>query len=578
MIDGYIDYYGYSPTLEGWLFAGWVQRSSLPSGGLAGTSPIAVDDDKLAGEALTLLYDRPDIVKFGMGLLGFVAAPESAEPQFLRVRLGTLAIAGSDATGRRHEPELLGDAQHEVAKVTPARSGAFGKLFGRAIDTGQNTLAALGKPVWVGFDEVLVAPGIGVALIGWLFDPTGCVGAVRVRSGKHVSNDLAERWVRVERFDIKDSFAADFAIERADWGFHALAALDDFDPAAACLEVETVDGRIGYESLPAPTRVGRAAIVRWLAGVRLAREQILDVCGKVLAPAVSAINRDHLNHAGMPQILTEGVLPEHPRCSLIVPLYGRLDLMMYQMALASETDTRIDEYIYVLDEPHRYDEFLTLSHSVHARFGIPLRLVVPGSSLGFAGASNIGLAAARGRFVCFLNSDVMPQPGDWVGKLIAGLEADPGIGLIAPRLLFEDNTLQHGGMILQRHPEYGGLGFPAHPGKGRVLKPSQGVRRVDLLTGACLMLRCKLAERLGGFSIDYAVGDFEDADLCMRVQAEGLDCAVDEDVALYHLERQSQSRGDQGWRQNLTLVNAWTFYDRWGEAVDASRWRPGATG
>lgn len=578
MVDGYIDYYGFSPTLEGWLFAGWVQRSSIPAGGIEGTLPLAIDDDKLTGEALSFLYDRPDIVKFGMGMLGFIAAPESAAPEFKRVSFGTLSFAGSDATSRRHEPELLGDAQHEVAKVTPARSGAFGTLFTRPVDPGQNTLAALGKPVWVGFDEVMTAPGVGVVLVGWLFDPTHCVAAVRVRSGKHVSNDLAARWVRVERFDIKDNFAADFAIERADWGFHALAALDDFDAPQACLEIETVDGKIGYEPLPAPTRSGRAAIVRLLAGVRLGREQILDVCGKILAPAVSAINRDHLGRAGMPQIVTEGTLPDQPRCSLIVPLYGRLDLMMYQMALASETDTGADEYIFVLDEPHRFDEFLTLAHSVHTRFGIPMRLVIPESNLGFAGASNLGLAAARGTYICFLNSDVMPQPGDWVGMLIAALEADPGIGLIAPRLLFEDGTLQHGGMILQRHPEYGGLGFPAHPGKGRALKPSQGVRRAELLTGACMLLRRDLAEALGGFSVDYAVGDFEDADFCMRVQAEGLDCAVDEDVALYHLERQSQSRGDQSWRQNLTLVNAWTFYDRWGEAVDSSRWRPGATG
>jgi GT2 family glycosyltransferase len=78
-----------------------------------------------------------------------------------------------------------------------------------------------------------------------------------------------------------------------------------------------------------------------------------------------------------------------------------------------------------------------------------------------------------------------------------------------------------------------------------------------------MVLRHADWEAVGGFGEDYAIGDFEDADLCRKLQARGLRCAVDTDARLFHLERRSQA-APSGWRHNLTLFNAWTFQLRWG--------------
>ena len=67
----------------------------------------------------------------------------------------------------------------------------------------------------------------------------------------------------------------------------------------------------------------------------------------------------------------------------------------------------------------------------------------------------------------------------------------------------------------------------------------------------------------GGLDEAYAVGDFEDADLCARLAANGQTSAVDPTVRMYHLERQSQAGAGQAWRMNLTLFNAWTYHHRW---------------
>ncbi len=56
------------------------------------------------------------------------------------------------------------------------------------------------------------------------------------------------------------------------------------------------------------------------------------------------------------------------------------------------------------------------------------------------------------------------------------------------------------------------------------------------------------------FDPDYAIGDFEDADLCLRAAALGLRCAVDMTVRAYHLERQSQNAAPGEWRRNLNAA------------------------
>ena len=87
---------------------------------------------------------------------------------------------------------------------------------------------------------------------------------------------------------------------------------------------------------------------------------------------------------------------------------------------------------------------------------------------------------------------------------------------------------------------------------------------MEALTGACLALRRAVAERFGGFDEDYVIGDFEDADLSARLAEAGLRRVMVDAATLVHLERQSQGRADvQAGRWNLTLLNAWTYNNRW---------------
>ena len=219
----------------------------------------------------------------------------------------------------------------------------------------------------------------------------------------------------------------------------------------------------------------------------------------------------------------------------------------------------------MLDDPPKRAEALALFHSVHQRLGVPFRAVLLERNVGFAPASNIGLDHTHGAFIVYLNSDVFPDTLDWLERLACTLEADETLGAVGPLLLYEDGAVQHRGMYFERLAEYGGWFFCQHLGKGLRYNGNDTVRRFLTITGACMMMR------LGGFDEGYVIGDFEDSDLCLKIQEAGLFCAVDPTVRLYHLERKSQNFAAYHWRMNLTAYNAWRHQRRWSGVIEAAQ-------
>jgi GT2 family glycosyltransferase len=290
----------------------------------------------------------------------------------------------------------------------------------------------------------------------------------------------------------------------------------------------------------------------------------------IVGPVISAINADRL--AVPPRIkgIAYGPQVEDPRCSIIVPLYGRVDFMEYQLAFLCDTLSQRDEILYVLDDPRKVQETEALAQSAYARFGLPFRLLVLDKNVGYAPANNIGIAHARGSFVCLLNSDVIPCEPRWLDLMVETLASDESIGILGALLLFEDGSVQHEGCELTPLPEFDGWHFPIHTSKGRKPHFAQRLKDADAVTAACMMGRLDMMQRLGGFDESYVIGDFEDADLCLRVRAQGLRCVVDTAATLYHLERQSQNALTGSWRMNLTLFNAWQHEKRWFSSEVAS--------
>ncbi|WP_431303958.1 glycosyltransferase family 2 protein [Sediminicoccus sp. BL-A-41-H5] len=510
-------------------------------------APMRLRDAAGAGTAAPALFCALP----GGGLLAAIAAPgEAAVTGAELLPPGRPPLHLSPARGLAEAPRPMpAEFVNRLAAAQGPAKREMERLLARGF-TGRDTLAWLSAPVRMRVARGLRTPE-GLLLQGWLHDPQGAIRTIRLRAGEQAWPLKPGAWL--------DTMAWDGEGGR---GFLARAPVP-VKLGEAWLDVTLTSGESGTLPLPAPESAELPALRAILAEAGAIPEAALDhAFGSVLGQPLVALNRQRLARPMAVEERAFGTPPASPRASLVIPLHGRLDMMAAQMALFSACRMARDEVIFVLDDPPRRAAALGLAQSAFDRFGMPLRLILPGEARGFGPASNLGMRHAKGEVVVFLNADAFPQGTDWLDRLVEAV-ADPSVGAAGAQLLYPDGSLQHGGMALESGP--GGWLFPEHPGKGlRPPEPADGPRDVEALTGACLALRREVAQRFGGFDEDYVIGDFEDADLSARLAEAGLRRVMVDAARLVHLERQSQGRADeQAGRWNLTLLNAWTYNHRW---------------
>ena len=179
------------------------------------------------------------------------------------------------------------------------------------------------------------------------------------------------------------------------------------------------------------------------------------------------------------------------------------------------------------------------------------------TNLGFARACNQGAKAARGAYVVFLNNDTLPHPG-WLKAMVDVAESDPEVGIVGAKLLYPDSEkVQHAGLVLHD-------GVPEHQHRGADYRdPRVDVQcEMDMVTGACMLVRKQLFEELGGFDEAYLNG-VEDVDFCLRVREHGIKVVYCPHAVLDHWEGSSAGRFDS------VNANLQRFTAKWGNRFDS---------
>jgi GT2 family glycosyltransferase len=144
-----------------------------------------------------------------------------------------------------------------------------------------------------------------------------------------------------------------------------------------------------------------------------------------------------------------------------------------------------------------------------------VRVVLQPQNSGFASANNAGAALARGEFLVLLNNDLILTPR-WLEPLLAAhrIYGDRA-GLVGNvQLEAATGALDHAGIFINLK------GKPEHrrtPPRFTFFVPR---RRVIAVTGACVLIRRALWEKLGGFDPVFING-CEDVDLCLRAADAG---------------------------------------------------------
>jgi GT2 family glycosyltransferase len=161
---------------------------------------------------------------------------------------------------------------------------------------------------------------------------------------------------------------------------------------------------------------------------------------------------------------------------------------------------------------------------------------------GFARANNQGIRICQGEYVLLLNPDTELLPGA-LDRMADYLNAHPQAGGAGPRVLNADGSLQPSCSPLPSLARETArlLQLPGVRTDGYYEMASwdlQTPRQVDVLLGACMLLRGSTLAALGGLDEDYYIYT-EEVDLCYRLKKAGWSLAWVPAAQIVHYRGQS---------------------------------------
>lgn len=282
----------------------------------------------------------------------------------------------------------------------------------------------------------------------------------------------------------------------------------------------------------------------------------------------------HLRRAGLPFEVEPG-WPVRPR-AWHLPRPGRITVVVPSALRSAEAERCIKavlagtrhadfELVVAVSQPGPLDAAQRaaagrIEADTRARV-LPLRA----ERFNFSWVNNRTIADTAGEHVLLLNDDVAPIEPDWLDTMAAHL-ADPAVGVVGAKLLYPGGTVQHGGVIMGM----GGLCDHAHRHLEGNL-PGYAWRAVlaqelSAVTGACLLVRRRALERVGGLDEAYPSA-FNDVDLCLRIREAGYSVVFAPEAALHHHELRTYGSHYAGERAQFHDTEVARMRIRWAGVI-----------
>lgn len=235
---------------------------------------------------------------------------------------------------------------------------------------------------------------------------------------------------------------------------------------------------------------------------------------------------------------TKFTLKEEPLVSILIPNKDHTDdLDVCLNSFFERADYQNYEFIIiennsVLPETFAYYEKIEKEHD-------NVKVVYWEAGFNYSAINNFGFKFAKGDYIMLLNNDVELITPD-IFQSMLGFCMRPEVGIVGAKLLYNDHTVQHAGVLV------GAGGLADHVFKG-IHEDDPGYmgraissQDVSAVTAACLMIKKSVYEEVGGLEEEFQVA-FNDVDFCLKVRKAGYLIVYDADVKLFHYE--SKSRG-----------------------------------
>ncbi len=266
--------------------------------------------------------------------------------------------------------------------------------------------------------------------------------------------------------------------------------------------------------------------------------------------------------------LHKAIIDTRTKLDIVICVYNRFDLLYKCLKAIPEAAGDVSYNVVLVDNAsiEGADEF----YSSEAWKG--MTIIRNKQNMGFPAASNMGAKRKQSPFILMLNSDVILYPGS-ISKLIACFD-NPKVGVASMKLLFPPddcaglNTnirpagkIQHVGLETNIRGEFTHVfvGWDAdHPKANKFREPYA-------VTGAALMTKRSIWNKVGGFRLEYGLGTWEDVDYCLSVRALDYTVVIDPTAVGIHYTGATAEKYQIPYPMDL---NRLTFLQKWAGKIN----------
>lgn len=282
----------------------------------------------------------------------------------------------------------------------------------------------------------------------------------------------------------------------------------------------------------------------------------------------------HYDRTGIPAEVEQGpfygmyrthyLWKEQPLVSILIPNKDHVaDLKKCMDSIEEKSTYRNFEFI-IVENNSTEEETFAYYKEIETRDNV--NVLYYKGDFNYSKINNFGVAQAKGEYILLLNNDTEMIEPDSIKEML-DVCMRPDVGIVGAKLIFEDNTIQHAGVIIG----FGGVAGHAFIGQDRddngYFSRIISVQDLSAVTAACLMVRRSVFDEVEGLNEEFKVA-FNDIDFCLKVRKAGYLVVYNPYAQFYHYESKSRGQEDSADKVARFQQEIGLFGERWGELLE----------
>lgn len=254
----------------------------------------------------------------------------------------------------------------------------------------------------------------------------------------------------------------------------------------------------------------------------------------------------------------------NPLVSVLIPNMNNKDLLKGCIDSLMNTNTYKNIEIVIVENNSTEQEIFDYYKEIQEKYA-NIKVITYKGDFNYSKINNYGVKYTSGDYILFLNNDTKMKKPDSLEDML-GVCMREDVGAVGAKLLYEDNTVQHDGVVI------GYKGYAAHAFSligeedfGYMGRPRVSWD-VSAVTAACLLTKRSIFNQVGGFDEQFKVA-CNDVDFCLKIRSLNKWIVEDNFSIWYHYE--SKTRGLEDTPEKLERFNQETkkFQAKWPEIL-----------